>query len=252
MTMMALADLQAGVPERRAALLVHALPPADREWLLESLPADQKASLASLLQELQDMNVPPDAQWLQTLLQPADGEEAAHAPFPFPAVSAASAYGAGLSAAEPPLASPGAAAPRQSTPAPARLMSLGPAGVAALARLLGQEPLPLAVRFLRLHDWPWRDKLLAQMGAGPQMQLRQALRDAGPGWDAEAPAPLLDQALMEVLARRIDDATGAVSPAAWGPAETPSPRAAGTGGHGGAPWWRRLASRLSFQGGATP
>ena len=208
MTMAALADLQAGVPERRAALLVHALPAADREWLLESLPADHKASLVALLQELRDMDVPPDAQWLQTLLQPADGEEAAHAPSPFPAVSAAFAYGDSLTGAEPPPASV-EAAPRQSAPALARLMSLGPAEVAALARMLGQEPLPLAVRFLRLHDWPWRDKLLAQMGAGPQMQLRQALRDAGPGWDAEAPAPLLDGALVDVLARRVGVATAA-------------------------------------------
>jgi len=46
---------------RRAALSIHALEPADRDWILASLPAEERDSLGVLLQELQDLGIAPDA-----------------------------------------------------------------------------------------------------------------------------------------------------------------------------------------------
>lgn len=56
---------------RRAALLLHALPPPDRQWLLGSLPAAQRTALQSLLQELQTLGIEPDPGMLQRSLAPA-------------------------------------------------------------------------------------------------------------------------------------------------------------------------------------
>jgi hypothetical protein len=45
---------------RRAALALHALVPADRAWLLERLPAQQRAHVQALLSELADLGIPKD------------------------------------------------------------------------------------------------------------------------------------------------------------------------------------------------
>jgi hypothetical protein len=204
-----------GLPERRAALLVHALPAADRAWLLDALPNDQKTGLLALVQELHDMNVAPDAQWLQSWLPPGGPLETAVAP---PPVSPAWGHDGGT-AYDTHLTAPAEESARRPNP-PADLMALGPAQLSELARLLGQEPLALTLRFLQLRPWPWRDRLLAQMNATVQMQLRQALRDIEPGWDqatsglaAQAPAGAsLDHALLASIARRLGPAAAPMAP----------------------------------------
>lgn len=45
---------------RRAALLLHALPGPDREWLLDALPRDARAGLLQLLDELQAVGLAPE------------------------------------------------------------------------------------------------------------------------------------------------------------------------------------------------
>lgn len=47
--------------DRHAALLLHAAHPIDREWLLNRLPDDARTRLVSLLDELTQLGIPPDA-----------------------------------------------------------------------------------------------------------------------------------------------------------------------------------------------
>jgi hypothetical protein len=48
----------APMPARRAALLVHAMAAPDRAWLLQRLPASQRAAVLRLLEELDALGVP--------------------------------------------------------------------------------------------------------------------------------------------------------------------------------------------------
>lgn len=218
-------DMLAGMPERRAALLVHALPEADRAWVLDALPGGQKADLLALLQELHEMNIAPDAQWLQECL-PSNPPQAAAAWTP--------AYGPGASL-------PKAEALNHADAASPDLAALGPAQLAELARLLGQEPVSLSARFLRARPWPWRDKLLSLMNASAQMQLRQALRDNAPGWEEEGtlprPGASLDAALVDAIARRLGPARAAT------PFAAPAEPAAFRPRTGLAALWRRFTAR---------
>lgn len=73
MTMNLDTDTPAGL--RRAALALHALGTADRDWLLQRLATPQQQALATLLAELQELGIPPDAGVIRTALS-----EAAEAP----------------------------------------------------------------------------------------------------------------------------------------------------------------------------
>lgn len=52
---------------RRAALVAHAMQPADRHWLLQSLEPDARALLDGLLQELHTLRIPAAAGLLDEL-----------------------------------------------------------------------------------------------------------------------------------------------------------------------------------------
>lgn len=112
------APLAAASP-RRAALLVHAMPPADREWLLGSLAPHHRVELELLLDELRELGIPRDEAMLREIV----------------------------------------AAPPQARPATAveRMETITPAQVARLAHLLRQEPPQLAATLLALRAWPWKD-----------------------------------------------------------------------------------------------
>lgn len=188
-----------GMPQRQAALLLHALSEPDRAWVLSALPEQDHAQLTALLQELRDMNVSPDPSWLVQWLPPAQAVEQgfSHAKLREPS-NAGTASPASQSHAE--------------------LMALKPHQVSDLARLLSAEPVQLTLRLLRVQPWPWREKLLSQMSASAQMRLRQSLRDLtadsgmGPessqsGYKAGQAVSRLDQALIDALARRMAKTT---------------------------------------------
>lgn len=135
---------------RRAALLVHAMPRSDREWLLASLAPQHRVELELLLDELQALGIPPDEALLRQVI-------------------------------EAPPAKPGVAE---------RLEGLAPGQVAALVRLLQQEPPQLAARLLAARTWPWRDKVLEAVPAAAAAAAR--------------PAPALQQAICESLLRHLE------------------------------------------------
>ncbi|WP_140637074.1 hypothetical protein [Methylibium rhizosphaerae] len=104
---------------RQAALTVHALNEADRRWVLEQLPQEERQPLLSLLRELAELGVPPDASLLPAAVEPYTLPPAA-----------------------------------MQAPGPeARLERLPPATVAAALR---DEPRALVLAVLGCRAWPWR------------------------------------------------------------------------------------------------
>jgi hypothetical protein len=109
---------------RHAALLMHAMPEGDREWLLASLPPQQRTAMQDLLSELRSLGIPPDATLLDQLRQAVP-----------------------------------MTAPRS---APERLAGLDEDGLAALSEVLAAEPPELTARLLAAREWPWKAALLAK------------------------------------------------------------------------------------------
>lgn len=62
-------DTPAGL--RRAALALHALGQADREWLLNQLPVPSRQTLGELLAELSELGIPPDDEVIRVALSEA-------------------------------------------------------------------------------------------------------------------------------------------------------------------------------------
>lgn len=61
---------------RRAALALHSLGHADRDWLLDQLPLEARQSLEHLLGELRDLGFPPDADVIRVALRETSPEGA--------------------------------------------------------------------------------------------------------------------------------------------------------------------------------
>lgn len=133
----------AATSPRRAALLVHAMPAADRDWLLGTLASHHRVQLELLLEELRALEIPPDAALLREIVE---------------------------------------AAPAGPADAQARLARLAPREVAKLVHLLRDEPPQLVATLLAAQPWPWKGAVLAALGeratqARPQQAaaLHQAL-----------------------------------------------------------------------------
>jgi hypothetical protein len=114
-------------PAHHAALTLHALGGADRQWVLNALSGEQQAALGPLLQELEELGIPREPELARTLL-PEDAHEDRHAV--------------------------------------GTLQSLDAAGVRRLAALLCAEPPRMAAALLASQPWPWRDQLLAELPPG--------------------------------------------------------------------------------------
>jgi hypothetical protein len=132
---------------RRAALLVHAMPLGDRDWLLGSLAPHHRVELELLLDELRELGIPPD----ETLLHEILATQAQ------------------------------AQAPARPASAVERLEQLAPQQVATLAQLLKREPPQLAATLLGLRAWPWAQALsaaLAPVDVTPRQTRAPALAQA--------------------------------------------------------------------------
>ena len=146
-------------PSRQAALLLHALGSADREWVLNSLPALQRDELRGLLQELQDLGIPADRHFLDQLALQAvaanstrDGNHAAQK-------GEASLGGMGCSFDN----------------FVNSMESLQPRQIEKLADLLGREPAGLVARLLNMKDWSWHEALLSRLDLNQRSQIRETL-----------------------------------------------------------------------------
>lgn len=189
---------------RRAALLLHAMAPADRDWLLERMPAPAGQALRGLLIELAELGIPPDTELLGSVLQVPRSHEALAAP----AVDAEGSEDAPF------------------------LMALDAGGIDALVRAWQGQPSRLVARALCLRPWPWRPLALEKLPL-PQrrrvMDLMESMSLDAPGDNAMAVALM---AAMRRCCEHAGDAVGAL----------PTIRPAGRGnerGHGLLRWLKR-------------
>lgn len=165
----------AGTPTRRAALLMYAMAPGDRDWMLEQLPAHEAQELRRLLEELASLGIPRDRSLLQEVI------------------------------GEPPLAP--AASPletieaRQAQP-DAMAAAIAAAGAARCAAVLRGEPAQLVVLFLQAHDWPWRDAFIAQLGAARSRDVADLLA-ASARRARRAPGAAARQVLLGAVYRKL-------------------------------------------------
>ena len=114
---------------RSAALVAHAMRPADRDWLLSQLDLGQRAALQPLIDELRELGIPPDADLIGEALK------ASQQTLP----------------ASPPKADD-----------PVDRFSRLPAR--DVASVLANEPPRLVDRVLRMRPWPWRAEVLSMRG----------------------------------------------------------------------------------------
>jgi hypothetical protein len=109
---------------KQAALVLHGLAPADRDWMLSQLPGDQHHALRLALVELHTLGIPRDAALTQTA----------------------------------------AAASRAEPGGDPDIEALSRASAEAVARALHGQPTPVVRAVLQMHDWPWGDEVRAQFG----------------------------------------------------------------------------------------
>ncbi|BFO56024.1 MULTISPECIES: hypothetical protein [Comamonadaceae] len=194
---------------RHAALVLHAMAPADRAWVLERMAPSQRDALQALLSELQALGIPPDPAGLDGLGAAA---AASIARGPVPSGEAAS-----------------------SGPESDPLMALGAPGIALLARAWRAQPPLMVAQALCLRPWPWRATLLEQL---PALQRRRVMDLLGNVSSGPSTAPALASAMLDSM-RRCCEAP-AVPAAGAGQGDG---RAAGNqarGRFGGWRWpWRR-------------
>lgn len=133
-----------GSPWHQSALLLHAMADSDRHWLLQRLDQTERQRLQTLLDELTALGIPSDEKILKQSLDCAGGGN-----------SDAARHDTALR----------------------RLLLAAPE---SLAMLLKAEPDGLIARLLPVHDWPWRDELLARLGSvraqGIREQMERSLR----------------------------------------------------------------------------
>lgn len=154
---------------RHAALLLHAMAPSDRDWLLDSLPEQERSGLRTLLQELEELGMARD-----------------------PALIAEATRAAG-----------GAAVPRVPASDEGSLHALNGHQLDALIRLMQAEPPRLVADWLRLADWPWRGILLNSLEPGHRQRVEALLAR-----NAHAPVPrTLRGAMIANVAQQLRERT---------------------------------------------
>jgi hypothetical protein len=160
---------------RHAALLLHAMAPADRAWMLEALPATQRDELQQLVAELETLGIASDPELIANAT-----------------------------------ASIGRHAQPQRVPMSDEEMlhALDDAQLSAMVRMMRAEPIGLIVQWLRLADWPWRDRLFDALEPGHRRRVEAALSVAAP---PPAP-PALRAALIAAVAVRVRGDASADAP----------------------------------------
>jgi hypothetical protein len=160
--------------DRRAALALHAMAPADRDWMLGQLAPDERALLAPLLDELRSLGIAAEP-GLDL------GVPAAAAEPQMTVVPAAPAVVETTPPAEVPLPSP--------------IERVRGASAARVAAVLADEPARLLACVLAVDRFDWADALLQQLPT----ERRRAVRECMP----PAVAPRLAEALVGELDARL-------------------------------------------------
>lgn len=160
---------------RHAALLLHAMTPQDRTWVLDALPPSEREELSAMLAELEALGIERDAALLE---------------------QATAAFAARLGDES------RTNDPRLGVPLSDEtwLKSLGKDHMQALAFHLRAEPAGLVAELLRVNDWPWRGVLLQKMEPVVRRRVETAMELRAPSTDVP---PALRAALIGALAQRL-------------------------------------------------
>lgn len=161
---------------RQAALLLHAMPHADRVWVLGQLPAGQRSQLSTLVEELQQLGIPQDPGLIDLAVASGQANELQSAPLPITAEEIDAL-----------------ALERQF------LEHLDAQGRMALSNLLRTEPPILVARFLALGQWPWKDAVLGQLGAVKRRQVEEYCQACVQTQEANSFATTLMTTVVEQL-----------------------------------------------------
>ncbi|MGJ7502496.1 hypothetical protein ACSFBF_19210 [Variovorax sp. ZT5P49] len=160
---------------RHAALLLHAMAPADRSWMLDALPQQERAELAPLLEELEALGIERDPALIDAA---TSGDELA-----------APAYEIVVGTPRP-----------AATSDEAMLHALDVEQVPTLADIFRTEPAGLVAELLSLADWPWREALLQAMEPVQRRKIEAHLAATTP---ASQTPPGLRAALISMVAARL-------------------------------------------------
>lgn len=172
---------------RHAALLLHAMAPTDRDWVLASLQPAERDGLQALLRELEELGIERDP----SLIAEATAAAAPATP---------TGHGDRIDDAwlETPVSDE------------AWLRRLADSQMPLLAASLRGEPPGLVVQFLRLSDWPWRHALLQALDPVQRRRVESAIDEASNAADLP---PALRAALVEAVAQRLRQQPAAAAPA---------------------------------------
>lgn len=166
---------------RKAALLLYALDPTDRSWVLDRLSQEEREALVCLLEDLRVLGIPADPALLREFVAETNS-------YANKTPRSSSIEGAVTA----PLESPGTQGP----PDPRQV--LHNANPATLAQILRGEPCMLIVRLLQIEAWPWHEALLKQFGPVLRRDVTDRLARIT---TAEVPAALNVRLMSEIATR---------------------------------------------------
>jgi hypothetical protein len=172
----------AGPRSRQAALLLHGIASADRDWLLGELASGQRDVLEALLAELHALGVPPSPEWIDELLLPRPTTPAT------------------AGATSPKVTKAEATTERDALP-PDALPAETVAGI------LRDEPDALVARALRDGAPDWRRAVLRRLGAARRRRLGAATAEVTS--TRQGGCERLDAALASALRQRCRDVQSA-------------------------------------------
>jgi hypothetical protein len=130
---------------RKAALRLHSLSAPDRAWMLQRLPAHERAVLSGLLRELQELGIKSDRQVADDISNDDVRTTLLQAGRAIPDLSDA-------------------------------LDTMCAAGSAEVSALLSAEPDNMTAAVLSAYPWPWRARLLADYGVEKRQRISRALQ----------------------------------------------------------------------------
>lgn len=161
---------------RKAALLLHSVSLADRQWLLGRMDTSQRAQLSSLIEEIDALGIPADRTLLHDVLELPRGLTD--------------------SLVEPENT-------ERLDDLEHLLRVIDAAAPAWLAQILRDEPVELIASLLEMHEWSWRHAMLGQLG----VVKRRQIEDLSMSHRVSAsvpPAPALRTFLLSAIAKRLE------------------------------------------------
>lgn len=188
-----LANFQTEDRTRRAALMLHALPQLDRNWLLSQLPKQDQALLMALVDELVHLGIPPNREFVEQAL----GATSA------PMSVDVEIQGAALELAF---------APTLTNIVPTTdtdieyFENLTAARKTCLLGVLSHEPPLLIARLMQMRPWSWSDSVRV----GLHTELRKQVDNLLVSPEVFPKGPILENALLRVLRARCEDIPAAV------------------------------------------